>query len=107
MPWLSRIVASSSTQSVSMLGPLSEGALFNSLLLPRAQDNALHVDAGQVHTIGIELPRLHNLFHLGDGDARRRAHHGIEVSRRLAEDQVPPAVGLPGFDERKVGFQRS
>src|SRR5580765_732694 len=58
-----------------------------------------------MNAVWIELPRLHNLFHFGNRDARRCGHYGIKVAGGLAENQVTPSVRLPGFDQGEIGFQ--
>src|SRR5689334_15009107 len=98
-------VASISAQMLCMLRPLPDGALFNPFWLAGAEHNALHVNAGHMDAVWIELSRLYNLLHLGNCDARRRGHYGIKVAGGLAENQVAPSVRLPGFDQGEIGFQ--
>ena len=44
--------------------------------------DALHEDARRVDAVGLERAGLDQLLDLGDGVARRRGHHRIEVARR-------------------------
>ena len=54
----------------------------------------------------VELAELDHLVHRRDGQLRRRRHHRAEVARRLAVDQVAPAVAALGLDQRDVGVDR-
>ena len=40
-----------------------------------------------------------------DDERRGGRHHGVEVPRGLAIDEVAELVGLPGLDQRQVGVQ--
>src|SRR3569623_1925691 len=86
--------------------PLARGALRDGLLVPRADDDALHVDARGVDVVRIQVTRIDQVLDLGDGHARGRRHHGVEVARRLPIDQVAEAIAFPGFDEGEVRGQR-
>src|SRR5271168_5280046 len=79
--------------------------LLDPLLERYTLKNAFHVDARCMHRIGIEAPGFNQLFDLGNRDLSRGCHHGIEIARSLAIDEVTPCVALPGFDEGKVSFQ--
>ena len=70
-------------------------------------DDAVHVDAGQVHGVRIEGAGLDELLDLDDGRPAGHRHRRIEVARGAAKDQVAAVVGLPGLDEREVGHQRA
>ena len=62
--------------------------------------------AGRVDHVGIEFADFDQLFDFGDGDFGGGRHHGIEVARGLAIDEIAPFVALPRFDESEVGFER-
>src|SRR5258706_4503880 len=47
------------------------------------------------------------MFNLSDRYAARGRHHGIEVARGLAIDEIAPLIALPRLDEREVGAQRA
>ncbi len=62
----------------------------------------MHVDAGGVDVVRIELAHLDELLDLGDGDLGRRGHHRVEVHRRVPVDEVAEAVASPRLDDREV-----
>ncbi len=51
------------------------------------------------------MRRAIELFYFSDYIIGSRGHHGIEVARSLAIDEIAPAVALPGFDEGEVATQ--
>ena len=57
--------------------------------------------------VGIQFSRLDQVFDFGDSDPGRCCHHGIEIARGFAIDEVTPLVALPSLDESEVGFQRA
>ena len=61
---------------------------------------------GVCTAFGVERAKLHHLAHLRHREARRRRHHRIEVPRRLAIDEIAPAVAALGLEERHVGLDR-
>ncbi|KTR86391.1 hypothetical protein NS220_18290 [Microbacterium testaceum] len=63
----------------------------------------MHVDAGEVNGIRIDLPRLDEVLDLHDAGATGHRGEGVEAARGLAEHEVAVAVALPGVDEREVG----
>src|SRR3954454_2046362 len=69
-------------------GALAGGALLDALLGVRHVDHALDVDAGRVDAVGIEFARLDQVLDLGHRDRGGGGHHGVEVARGLAIDQV-------------------
>ncbi len=71
-----------------------------------ALKNAFDVDARGHNRVRIQFSWLYQLFHFGDGDARGRGHHGVEIARRPAVDQVALPVSLPGLHQREVCFER-
>src|SRR5690606_1306714 len=108
MPSLSscaaRLAISSRVQAMSAAS--SHGALLDALLGVRVVHDAVHIDARQVHVVGVDVTDLHDLLHLGDAHLPGHRTGGIEVSRGLAEDQVPGLVRLPRLHQRYVGDQR-
>src|SRR5262249_38531831 len=81
------------------------GALFDLLVIGRTAEDALHENAWRVHVVGIEGAHRHQLLDLGDAHLRRRRHHGIEVSGRLAIDEVARGVALPRLHQGEVAVQ--
>lgn len=67
-----------------------------------ALDDALDVDAREVHGGGVEGADGDDVFGLDDGARRVAAHGAVEVRRREPELAVAQAVGLPGLDEGVV-----
>src|SRR5512133_577175 len=91
----------------SLLGlPRPDGPPLDPALVALALQQPLHVDARRVHLVRVEVPRLHQVLHLGDGDLRGGGHHGLEVPGGLPVDEVAPGVALPGADQREVGVER-
>ena len=70
------------------------------------RDDALDEDARRDDRLGIERAERHDLAHLDDRALRRRGHDRPEVARGLAVDEVAPAVGALGLDQREVGVDR-
>src|SRR5664279_3971061 len=77
----------------------------DTFLVVRSLEDALHVNAGGVHMVRLDFSRIDQVLDFDDGHLCRSCHHGIEVLRRLAVNQIAPTVALPGFDEREVRFQ--
>ena len=80
-------------------------APLNPLLVLLALEDSFDINAGSHDLVGIELTHLHQLLDLGNGDPRRRRHHRIEIARRLAIEEVAPAVALPCLDQREIGLE--
>src|SRR3989454_1361684 len=78
-------------------------SLLDSLFIVRPPEDPGHVDTRGVHHLRIEVARLDQLLHLGDGDARGGGHHRVEVARRLAVHEVAQAVASVGLDQGEVG----
>jgi hypothetical protein len=55
-----------------------------------------------VNLIGVELAEFDEFFDFGYDVVGGGGHHGIEVARGLAIDEVAPAIAFPGFDESKI-----
>mmetsp|Transcript_210 Transcript_210/g.628 ORF Transcript_210/g.628 Transcript_210/m.628 type:complete len:249 (+) Transcript_210:911-1657(+) len=62
----------------------------------------MNKDARQMDLVRCQLPRLHDVLHLGDGDARGGGHGWVEVACRAAEDEVAPGVRLVGLHQAVV-----
>ena len=65
----------------------------------RTLKNGININPGRVHKIGINLPGLHNYFHFPNNVISGSGHHGIDVARRLAIDEIAPAIAFPRLDE--------
>ncbi len=70
------------------------------------REDALDENAGGDDVFRIEVAQRHQLRDLYDGGFRRCRHDRAKVARRLAIDQVAPAVALVGFNQREIGFDR-
>src|SRR5262245_40327037 len=75
--------------------PLADGPLFDRFFELRALDDPLHVDAGRVHGVGLQLPRFDENLDLRDGRLAGGRHHRVEVARRLPVHEVAEPVALP------------
>ena len=53
--------------------------------------------------IRIDLARLHQGLDFGNGDARGRRHHRVEVACGVPVDQVAGTIAFPGVHEREIG----
>src|SRR2546421_3511144 len=82
--------------------PLPGGAAFDSLFVVRTLEDGVDEDAGSMNLIGVELAEFHELFDFGDHIVGSGGHHGIEVARGLAVDEIAPAVTFPSFDEGEI-----
>src|SRR3954470_24210793 len=69
-------------------------------------DHAVHIDAGGHDHVRVQLAKLTDVLHLGDGQLRRHGHDRVEIGPRPSVDEVAPAVGLPGLHQRHIGLQR-
>src|SRR5216684_402806 len=73
----------------------------------RDLDQAVHIDPGQVHVVGVDrAARQDRLLDLDDRYARRHRHQRVEVALRAAEAEVARLVGLVGADEGVIERQR-
>src|SRR6202030_4741874 len=54
----------------------------------------------------IERPSFHDLIHFHDRRFRRSCHDRVEVTRRLAIDQISKPISSMRLDERIVRAQR-
>src|SRR5260370_17675871 len=89
--------------SVSGIGlGFAHGAALDFLIVVEALEDGVDEDAGSVDLVGRELAEFDELFYFSDYIIGSRGHHGIEVARSLAIDEIAPAVALPRFDESEV-----
>src|SRR5467141_3968885 len=58
-----------------------------------------------MNLVGVKLAEFDEFFDFGDDVVGGGGHHGIEVARGFAEDEIAPAVAFPGFDKREVPAQ--
>src|SRR6266403_710623 len=92
--------------SVSGIGlGFAHGAALDFFVVVGALEDGVDEDAGSVDLVGRELAEFDELFYFSDYIIGSRGHHGIEVARSLAIDEIAPAVALPGFDEGEVATQ--
>src|SRR6266704_2903757 len=75
-------------------------------LIHFALEYPFYVNAGSMHHVGIEFSDFDQVLHFSNRDFRSSCHHGIEISCRLAIDQISPGITLPGFHEGKGRSQR-
>src|SRR6266852_8868572 len=92
--------------SVSGIGlGFAHGAALDFFLVVGALEDGVYEDAGSVDLVGRELAELDELLDFSDYVIGGGGHHGIEVARGLAIDEIAPAIAFPGFDEREVPTQ--
>src|SRR5260370_36929214 len=84
---------------------LSGGAALDALFVFWALENSVDEDARRMNLIGVELAEFNEFFNFGDDVVGGGGHHGIEVARRLAIDEIAPAVAFPRFDESEIAAQ--
>src|SRR3546814_8971461 len=80
---------------------LAHDALFDALLVPFGNDQALHENAGRVDMVGIDRAGGKQLLDLRDRDAAGRRHPRVAVARRLAIDEIALLVPAPCLDDGK------
>src|SRR5713226_6203972 len=93
-----------SSVSAISLG-FAHGAALDFLFVEGALEDGVDEDAGSVDLVGRELAELYELFNFGDYVVGGGGHHGIEVARGLAIDEIAPAIALPCFDESEIAAQ--
>src|ERR1035441_8276014 len=69
--------------------------------------NSFYINAGRVNHVRIEFPGLNQMLDFGDRNFRRSRHHGIEVARGFAIDEMAVGFTSPRLQEREVGFERA
>src|SRR3546814_6484447 len=97
--WSSDVCSS----DLSRRRPLARGDELDLLVVGRAENQPVDVNAGQMDLIGIEGAHGHDFLDLGDADLARGRHRLVEVARGLAEQQVARLVRLPALDDRQIG----
>ena len=75
------------------------------LVVGRTAEDALHEDAGRMDVVGVERAHRHELLDLRDAELGRGRHHRIEVTGRLAIDEVAGGIALPRLHQCHVGEQ--
>src|SRR6185437_6565921 len=95
------------TKNQQQLACLSYRPSLDLAVVVFAFDDALHVNAGRVDRVWRNLADLDQILNFRDRHLRGGRHHGIEVPRGLAINEIAPLVALPGADESKIGFQPS
>src|SRR5690606_37001385 len=83
----------------------SGGRELDLLLVGRADDHALDVDAGQMDAVGVEAAGRHHFLDLDHADLAASRGGQVEVARGLAEYEVAGLVRLPCLDDAQVGKQ--
>src|SRR5260370_3542043 len=92
--------------SVSCIGlGFAHGGALDFFVVVGALEDGVDEDAGRVDLVGRELAEFDELFYFSDYIIGSRGHHGIEVARSLAIDEIAPAVALPRFDDGEVATQ--
>src|SRR6266852_1098483 len=71
----------------------------------RALEDSVDENAGGVYLVGIELAGFDQFFDFGDDVIGGGSHHGIEVSRSLAINEIAPAIAFPRFDEGEIAAE--
>src|SRR5580704_6124200 len=83
------------------------GAFFDTFGVVCALENCVDEDAGRVDLVGREFARLDELLHFGDDVIGSSGHHGIEVARGFAIDQIAHAIALPSLDQGEIAAKGS
>jgi hypothetical protein len=71
------------------------------------EHQAVHVDAGQVHGVGVDGAGFDDLLDLGDRDLARHRAGRVEVAGRAAEHEVAALVRALRLDERHLRKERA
>src|SRR5512142_57351 len=106
----SRLLISTLTPgAVAICSPLclAHGVLFDATLVLRSLEDALHVDAGKVHLVGIDLADFDQVLDFGNRNLAGGADHWIEIARRLPQYQIAPFIALPCPDECELRGERA
>src|ERR1035441_3973665 len=77
------------------LRALAHGPALDALLVVRPLKNGVYKNARRMDRFRVEPTELDHLFDFRDDIIGGGGHHGIEVSRGLAIDEVAPAIALP------------
>src|ERR1039457_511423 len=73
----------------------TQGSALNPLLVIGPLEDAVYVHTGRVYLVRIDLTRVNQVLDFRDRHSCRCRHHGIEVLRRFAIDEIAPAIALP------------
>ena len=65
----------------------------------------MHINAGQVHAVGVHLASLDDLFDLDHADLAGHGDCGVEVARGVTELQIAGLVGAVRFDQGHMRYQ--
>ena len=79
------------------------GAELDALLVIGPLDDAIHIDAGGVDQVGVQLADIDEFLHLGHGHRAAGGDHRVKIARRLPIDQVARPVPFPCLDDSDVG----
>src|SRR3954469_9712775 len=71
----------------------------------RDMQHAIDEDAGGDDLVRRQLADIADMVRLHHGERAGHGHDRVEVAAGVAEDQVAPAVGHPGLDQRDVAWQ--
>src|SRR3546814_11431452 len=66
----------------------AHGAEFDLLVIGRAENQAFHIDAGQVDRVGVEAADGDDFLDIGDADLRGGRHLLVEVTPGLYRTRV-------------------
>src|SRR5260370_34522284 len=81
------------------------GAPLDALFVLGTLKNGVDENTGRMNLIRVELAELYEFFDFGDNVVGGIRHHGIEVARGLALDEVAPAIAFPCLDECEITAQ--
>src|SRR3546814_10117699 len=96
-----------STASGNVPFSIPRGAKLDPLVVERALNHPVDIDAGRMNMIGIEASSRHDLLDLRDRHSAGSRHVGIEVTSGLSIDEISFRISLPRLDDREVSRQRS
>src|SRR5260370_6613056 len=81
------------------------GAPLDALFVLGTLKNGVDENTGRMNVIRVVLAELYEFFDFGDNVVGGSRHHGIEVARGLAIDEVAPAIAFPCLDECEITAQ--
>src|SRR6267378_1595112 len=95
-------------QSRAMAAPrsyLPRGTALDALFVFGSLENRVDKNAGSVNLVWVELAEVDEFFDFGNDVIGGGGHHGIEIARGLAIDEIAPAIAFPCFDEREIAAE--
>src|SRR6267378_5049934 len=95
-------------QSRAMAAPrsyLPRGTALDALFVFGSLENRVDKNAGSVNLVWVELAEVDEFFDFGNDVIGGGGHHGIEIARSLAIDEIAPAIAFPCFDEREIAAE--